>query len=137
MPARGIENVRRNFHAKVKEISYGRTEAALYAILSQGQAMAATMTPIDTSNLINSAYAPQISVEQGFATGHVGYTAEYAAAVHEAPGTLLGTNTPRDSNDPSRGNVWDPNAEPEFLRKGFDEIMPQIPRILRSVYNAR
>ena len=51
----------------------------------------------------------------------LGYTAAYAAAVHDAKGTLKGTNTPRSASDPSRGNVWDPDAEPGFLRKAFED----------------
>lgn len=106
----------------------------MYAILSQGKAIADTMTPMDTGTLLNSGFRPEISIGETRSTGRVGYTAEYAAAVHDAPGTLLGTNTPRDSNDASRGNVWDPNAQPGFLTKGFEEIIPHIPNILRTVY---
>lgn len=129
MPVRGIERVKANYKRTVQKISGQVSEGAVYAILSQGGAMAATMTPIDSSNLINSQYAPQISVGKEKVRGHIGYTAEYAAAVHEAPGTLAGQ--PRANGN---GNYWDPNAEPEFLTKGFDQIKSSIPAILKAAY---
>ncbi|MCI2809389.1 hypothetical protein [Eoetvoesiella caeni] len=129
MPAKGIERVRKSYRRTVERIAGQVSEGAVYEILSQGGAMAATMTPIDTSNLINSQYAPQIEQNKGKVSGHIGYTAEYASAVHEAPGTLAGQ--PRKSGN---GDYWDPNAEREFLSKGFDEIKPAIPAILKRNY---
>lgn len=144
MPVKGIERVRSNLRMKVSEIEGKRTDAAVYAVLSQGAAMAATMTPIDTSNLVDSQYAPQISQQQGKTTGQVGYGASYAAAVHDAPGVLKGL--PRAHFGKTRagvefgggtgvGNFWGPSAEPGFLRKGFEEIKPAIPAILKKAYS--
>lgn len=132
MAIQGIDRVRRNLRVSVDNIAGGVSERAVYEVLSQGAAMAQTMTPIDTSTLVNSQTAPQITVGPNGVEGSVGYTAAYAAAVHEEPGTLAGQ--PRDENDPSRGDYWDPNAEPEFLTKGFDQIIPAIPAILRRTY---
>lgn len=132
MAIQGIDRVRRNLRVAVENIAGGVSERAVYEVLSQGAAMAQTMTPIDTSTLVNSQTAPQITVGPNGVEGSVGYTAAYAAAVHESPGTLAGQ--PRDENDPSRGDYWDPNAEPEFLTKGFDQIIPAIPAILRRTY---
>lgn len=131
MPVRGIERVRANYKRTVQRIAQPVSERAVYAVLSQGRALADTMTPIDTSNLINSGYAPQITVARGKVTGTVGYTASYAFAVHEAPGTLKGQ--PRPDN---RGDYWDPNAQPRFLVEGFDKIKADIPTILRAYYRA-
>lgn len=132
MPVRGIERVRTNFRAAVQDAAQRKTEGAVYAILSQGAAIASTMTPIDTSTLINSQYAPQVQVGTTKTTGDVGYTASYAGAVHEAKGVLKGQ--PRPDN---RGDYWDPNAEPEFLTKGFGKVKPSIPAILKAYYGAR
>ncbi|HCE5819582.1 hypothetical protein [Pseudomonas aeruginosa] len=132
MAIQGIDRVRRNLRVAVENIAVGVSELAVYEVLSQGAAMAQTTTPIDTSTLVNSQTAPQITVGPNGVEGSVGYTAAYAAAVHEAPGTLAGQ--PRDENDPGRGDYWDPNAEPEFLTKGFDQIIPAIPAILRRTY---
>ncbi|WAI83196.1 MULTISPECIES: hypothetical protein [Achromobacter] len=143
MPVKGIERVKRGFRIAVKEIGEGKTERAVYETLSQGSAMAAQMTPIDASNLVNSQYAPQIEVKEGKVSGSVGYTASYAAAVHEASGKLNGK--PRADFGRTRagvgfgggtgnGNYWDPNAEPEFLTKGFDQIKGAVPAILKRIY---
>lgn len=129
MAIRGIERVKANFKRAIEDVDGRRTEGAVYAILSQGGAIAQTMTPVDTSNLINSQYAPQISQSKGKTTGTIGYTAVYAEAVHEAPGTLKGLPRPNGN-----GDFWDPNAEPGFLEKGFDELEPSIPGILSRHY---
>lgn len=129
MPVKGIERVKRNYRLKVQEIDGQRTDKAVYTVLSQGAEMAAKMTPVDTSTLINSQYAPQISQQSGKTTGHVGYTASYAGALHDAPGTLKGQDRPGN-----RGKYWDPDGEPGFLEKGFEEIKPSIPAILKAAY---
>lgn len=136
MPVRGIERVRANYRRTVQRIAQPVSEGAVYAVLSQGRAMADTMTPIDTSNLINSGYAPQITVARGKVTGTVGYTASYAFAVHEAPGLYVGQGKLRDPSNPSRGDYWDPNAQPRFLDEGFEQIKSSIPAILRAYYRA-
>lgn len=131
MPVKGIERVRSNYKRTVQRIAQPVSEGAVYAVLSQGRAMADTMTPIDTSNLINSGYAPQITVARGKVTGTVGYTAGYAFAVHEASGTLKGQPRPG-----GRGDYWDPNANPRFLDEGFEQLKSSIPAILRAYYRA-
>lgn len=129
MPVKGIQRVKRNYKVAVQRIARGTSEKTVYEILSQGGAMAAQMTPIDTSNLVNSQYAPQLTVQADKVTGHLGYTAAYAGAVHDASGSLDGK--PRMNGN---GNYWDPNAEPGFLRKGFEQIKPAIPAILKRNY---
>lgn len=88
---------------------------------------AAGMTPRETSTLINSQYR-DVSMQGTAVRGRIGFTAEYAAAVHEAPGTLLGTSTPRPSG---KGVVWGPSGEPEFLRKGGEQAKPLVEQALR------
>lgn len=129
MAIQGIQRVRMNTQALIKQITGPTTETAVYALLSQGAALAQTMVPIDTSTLINSQYAPQIQQTPGKTEGYVGYTAEYAANVHEAPGTLAGQ--PRQSGN---GNYWGPMGEPGFLAKGMEQMIPAAPGVLRSIY---
>ena len=121
--------MRSNYRLKVQSIAGQTSERAVYAILSQGGAMAQTMVPIDTSTLINSQYAPQIQSMPGRVRGHIGYTAEYAFAVHQASGRLAGE--PRAGGN---GRYWDPNAEPEFMTKGFEQIKPSVPQLLKAIY---
>lgn len=129
MPARGIQRVRLNLKRAFSDIDQKNTNRAVYAILSQGAALAQTMTPIATGFLTNSQYIPRIEQIKGKTVGNVGYTALYAAAVHEKLGTMKGE--PRPNN---MGRYWDPNAEPRFLTKGFEQLRPSIPAILRSIY---
>lgn len=143
MKVKGVQRVRKGFTELLENISGPRTHSAIYAVLWQGSELAATMTPIDTSNLVNSRYAPRIKRGERGMVGEVGYTAHYAAAVHNAPGTLKGL--PRAHFGKTRagqefgggtlnGNYWDPDAEPRFLEKGFDELRPSVMRIIREIY---
>lgn len=143
MTVKGIEKVKAGFDRIVGTIEETRTEAAIYAVLSEGGAIAQTMVPVDTSTLINSQYAPQIEKSNRGMTGYIGYTAKYAGAVHEMPGKLKGL--PRAHFGVTRegvqfgggtlqGNYWDPDAEPQWLTKGFNELQPKIPSILERMY---
>lgn len=136
MAVKGLERVRKNLRIVAQDITLQKTEGAVYAVLSQGAAAAAVKTPVDTSTLINSQYAPQIVTTKGKTSGHSGYTAEYADDVHNASGSLMGKNVPRPPKDhePGRGNYWDPTGEPKFLEKGFEETKKHIPAILKSIY---
>lgn len=120
MPVKGLKEVRQAVRKVFIDISGPRAEKTLTEVLITAAGFAATMTPIDTSNLINSQYR-KITAYGTRVVGAIGYTAAYAAAVHDAKGTLLGTNTPRSKSDPSRGNFWDKDGEPEFLRKAFED----------------
>lgn len=131
MAVKGIDRVKAGFAEITADIDTDKTDAAIYAILSEGAAMAQTMVPIDTSTLANSQYAPIIDHTTGRTKGYTGYTAEYAGWVHEMPGKLKGL--PRPNN---RGDFWSPDAEPKFLTKGFEEIEPKIPSILERMYRA-
>lgn len=71
---------------------------------------ASVKTPIDTSTLLNSQY--RLVYKQGTAiVGEIGYTADYAPFVHSKA---------------YQQNFRRATAEKEFLKKGGDEIEPQI-----------
>lgn len=120
MPVKGLKEVRQQLRTTFGNIKGPMVEKAIVEVLITAGGFAATMTPIDTSNLINSGYR-KITAMNTKVVGVIGYTAAYAAAVHDKKGTTMGKNVPRSTADPSRGNFWDPNAEPEFLRKAFEE----------------
>lgn len=128
MPVKGVEQVRRNMARIVERIAGPISERTMLEILIIGAGKAATLTPIDTSNLINSQYRRVGRGPLGV-WGRVGYTANYAAAVHAASGKLDGQ--PRAAN---RGNYWDPNAEPRFLTKGFEQSLDQIRAAIKRGY---
>ncbi|QIW89010.1 hypothetical protein phiV208_74 [Vibrio phage phiV208] len=127
---KGVNKVKAGFERIRATVSEERTEAAIYVILSEGAANAALMTPVDTSTLVNSQYAPQIEKSPDGMIGYVGYTSIYAPFVHSAPGKLKGL--PRANGN---GLYWSPEGEPMFLTKGFQQIQPKIPAILKRVYS--
>lgn len=79
-----------------------------------GASEASVMTPIDTSNLINSQYR-SVEIDGAKIVGTVGYTAEYALAVH----------------DPENKQVFRrATAEKEFLKLGFEQAEPNIRAVI-------
>lgn len=91
-----------------------RAARGITAALVIGASEASVLTPIDTSNLLNSQYRRVEKVGTRI-LGTVGYTADYALAVH-AP--------------ENRQNFRRPSAEKEFLRKGFERGAGNIRAVL-------
>ena len=85
-----------------------------------GASEASVMTPIDTSTLLNSQYR-LVQPDGARVVGTVGYTAEYAAAVH----------SPDVKQTFRRAS-----AEKEFLRKGFEKAEPNIRGVLTGAIKA-
>lgn len=102
---------------------------------------AAVMTPIDTSNLINSQYQ-DVNLIGTKVVGTIGYSAEYAAYVHDASGKLKGkprssvaafqTGEGRTAFASNQGNFWDPHGEPQFLTKAVKKTRKQRAEIMRK-----
>lgn len=129
MPVKGLKEVRQQLKGTFGKIKGPMVGKALTEVLITAAGFAATMTPIDTSNLINSQYR-EINTKGKKVVGAIGYTAAYAAAVHGMSGKLKGL--PRKDFGVTRagesfgggtgvGNYWDPDAEPGFLRKAFED----------------
>lgn len=87
---------------------------AMTQALILGASEASVMTPVDTSTLLNSQFR-NVAKEGSKIVGTVGYTAEYAADVH-------------DPNIKQRFRRS--TAEKEFLRKGFEESEPNIRAVI-------
>lgn len=122
------KNVRKNLAALTKRISGPMAEATVTKVLIVGGMYADLLTPQDTGNLLRSRFR-EVKRDGGGWVGRYGYTAAYAAAVHGMSGKLKGQ--PRADFGKTRagqpfgggtgvGNYWDPDAEPEFLTKGFE-----------------
>lgn len=127
-----FDEVNDRFKDVMRRAKVNMSERAVTMCLMSAKGYAISLAPQATSNLVNSAY--QVTeVKVNGVSGEVGFGASYAEYVHDAPGTLLGTDTPRS---PSRyGYVWDPGAEPEFLTKGVREMVQNdLPGILQSNY---
>lgn len=96
-------------------------KSATYIIRTES----ATMTPIDTSTLINSQY-DTVEINGMLITGKIGYSSNYALYVHNASGKLKGK--PRPSG---RGNFWSPHAEPKFLTKAAEKTQSLVDSTIR------
>ncbi|HHU1816764.1 TPA: hypothetical protein ACUA50_000887 [Escherichia coli] len=129
MPIRGVKRVRERLRQELKEITDKKTHEVLWRVGMLAGGFAANMTPVDTGFLINSQFQYIGSTAEGMQL-RLGYTARYAEWVHNMPGTLKGQpreNFGRTSDGvefgggTGKGKYWDPNAEPEFLRKAFED----------------
>lgn len=135
MPIKGMKETRRKVSMALKSIPEKLAPAAVMEALIIGTGAAAILTPVDTSNLINSQFRRLTYTGDTKTVGLCGYTAAYAAAVHGMSGKLKGQ--PRAHFGKTRsgsefgggtgiGNYWDPQAEPEFLTKGFEQSKDAI-----------
>lgn len=102
---KGIRQVSRNVNRAIDNIQDRRIVRALTVAMLIGGTRAALYTAIDTSFLINSQFR-EIIVNGTRITGRVGYTASYAAYVH-------------DPANPQRFRRA--TAKKEFLTLGFEE----------------
>lgn len=150
------DEVMNNWQALVTRIQGAQTDKAITDMMITTQLYSAPMTPVDTSNLINSQFR-ELEQNIGGMTGTVGYSAEYAAAVHEMPGKLRGqpradfgmTGNQSEFGPVQRvafgggsgtGNYWDggngpDSGEPKFLEKGRDEMIKyDYEQIVKEAY---
>jgi hypothetical protein len=114
-PARVTNNMPRFIDGVQQKLGRGMVQS-----LVLGASEASVLTPIDTSNLLNSQFR-DVRTEGTKVVGTVGYTAEYAAAVH----------------DPDVKQVFRrASAEKEFLRKGFENAEPNIRAVITGAIRA-
>ena len=115
---KGLKEAQEATKKLIESIGGKRVEAALTGAAGIGRARGLTLTPMALGTLVNSQFMEVVPTDKGW-RARIGFTAEYAAWVHKAPGTLKGKNVKRPI--PGTGNVWDPEAVPHFLRVGFEE----------------
>lgn len=123
---KGVNQAKQKLDALLGEVQGRKVGRAIKSALFIIGADAATMTPIDTSYLVNSQYH-ELLVNGTRVTGRVGYSANYAVYVHEASGKLKGR--PRANGS---GNYWDPSGEPKFLEKAFKDNADKVAAIIRK-----
>lgn len=126
MAIKGYKQLRANLNKTLRKDIPKLAENAAHVAGSIIGGYATLMTPIDTSNLVNSQYRT-VSKDGTKVIAAIGYTAKYAAAVHEAPGSLKGR--PRMNG---RGNYWDPDANPKFLEQAATENMQEIDSAIKK-----
>ena len=119
----GLDEVQRNLSDAISNIK-GNVKSGVSAggQLIKGEAQ--KLTPVDEGTLRLSAFSKQTGTDDS-PRATVGYTAEYAAAVHEAPMTLKGqpradfaqTSAGEQFGGGSgKGKYWD-GGENKFLEK--------------------
>jgi hypothetical protein len=112
MPVTGVSKVKSNMHGIFKGISEKKAPEFIAAVMSMGVAQSKELTPIEYSTLIDSIII-DISNQTTFSKGTVFYMANYAAALE------FGTWRPVAAVN-KEGPADNMNAEPHFLRKGFE-----------------
>lgn len=118
MPVKGVTDAKRRTRKLMAQISGPMSEKALTIGLITAQGFATLLTPADTGNLRNSQYRI-VAPFTGGVRGRIGYTANYAYWVHQAPAVLRGKPRPKRNGNPT-GNYWDPKARPGFLALAFE-----------------
>lgn len=86
---RGVSKVSNNINRLIDNIEKRKTMRALYSALFEIGLESAVLVPIDTSTLVNSQFR-EVVIKGTRLTGRIGYSANYAAYVHEAKGIHLG-----------------------------------------------
>lgn len=126
----GVDEANAKLTAELKKMGRLSERFVTKAMISIS-AQTLPMVPVDTSFLANSEYRKIKKRFDGW-EGEIGYGAEYAAWVHEMPGTLKGQ--PRADfgktaggvafgGGTGQGNYWDPDGEPQFLAKGMQAFV--------------
>lgn len=121
MPVKGIDQVNQKLDQLGRDVIPEKAERSLYVAATIGAGYASLMTPIDTSLLVNSQYIQTSQTVTG-PIAKIGYTAAYAAAVHNIKTNPI-VPRPRQSGN---GFTWDPNGEPYFLTNGFEQNQAEI-----------
>lgn len=111
----GVRQSQAKLNALISDIQGRKALRALQSAMLIGGAQAALYTPIDTSTLINSQFR-EIVVKGTRLTARVGYSANYAALVH----------------DPTvKQSFRRTTAKKEFLKEGFEETRSQIDAVIK------
>lgn len=137
---KGISQAKKRLNDIINDVQGRKAIRALQSALILIGTRAAYYTPIDTSTLINSQFR-EIDTNGVRITGRIGYSANYAAYVHEMSGKLKGQprahfGTTRSGEQfgggTGTGNYWDPHGEPQFLTKGANEEQDAVAAVIRK-----
>ncbi|HAK3593332.1 TPA: HK97 gp10 family phage protein [Salmonella enterica] len=114
----GVSQAVSNMNKLIDDIQGRKAVRGMQSALLILCAASAKEVPVDTSTLVNSQFR-EIDFNGTLLTGRVGYSANYAVYVHDAPGKYLNTQTDRPvgrgETPGSRGVIWGPNGNPKFL----------------------
>lgn len=110
----GVENVKKNLVTAIKDVG-NNTEQGVKAAGTFIQAEAQEITPQRKGVLINSSFNQLVNTDKGV-NAVVGFSADYAAAVHEMPDDT---------------NWTKPGSENKFLEKAVTRNITTILNIIR------
>lgn len=128
MPAklRGVRQAAERTSQIVDEIIATKAVRAIKSATYIIRTESATLTPIDTSTLINSQF-DTVEVSGTRITGKVGYSANYALYVHNSSGKLKGR--PRSNGN---GTYWSPGGETQFLTKAAQRTKDLVDGVIKK-----
>lgn len=113
---KGVRQAQQNLDKLIGDIQGRKAVRALQSAMIIGSSQASLYTPIDTNTLINSQFR-ELNVNGTRLTGRVGYSANYAAYVHDP-------NIPQTFRRAT--------AQKEFLTKGFEDTRDIIDRTIKK-----
>ncbi|YCI31090.1 HK97 gp10 family phage protein [Erwinia sp. PK3-005] len=113
---KGVRQAQQNLDKLIGDIQGRKAVRALQSAMIIGSSQASLYTPIDTSTLINGQFR-ELNVNGTRLTGRVGYSANYAALVHDP-------NIPQTFRRAT--------AQKEFLTKGFEDTRDIIDRTIKK-----
>lgn len=132
---KGVRQAQQNLDALIGDIQGRKVLRAIKSALFIIAPEAAAITPVATSTLINSQFN-EVMVNGTRTTGRIGYSANYALYVHNAPGKYLGTRKlrPVDKGQAkgSMGYIWDKTGEPQFLAKAVEKTRDDVEAVIRK-----
>lgn len=114
MPVKGAKAVKQNMKRIFKDISEKKAPQFVNAVLSIGENHSKELAPVEFSLLVNS-IIKNINVSGKTTTGSLSYNTKYAAALE-----FRIDWKPRPPSN-KRGPAWNPQAEPHYLKKGFED----------------
>ena len=110
-----------------------RAASTLTQVLVRIGSEVAPLVPIETSTLINSQYR-NVQLRGAALVGRIGFTAEYALAVHESAGKWRGLQKPRQSG---RGYYWGPNdGQPDYLAEAGRRAAADVAGLIKKGLHA-
>lgn len=114
MPVKGAKALQRNVKRIFKNINDKKAPQFVNAVLSIGLTHSKELAPVEFSTLVNSAFTDTNTSSDGV-TGKLTYNTSYAAALE-----FRTDWKPRPVNEKA-GPATNMNAEPHYLKKGFED----------------
>jgi hypothetical protein len=128
MALKGLEEVLKNINQAITELNGASVKGLIRAgalIRREGQ----KQTPVDTSNLVNSWYGPEVGESAKGPLITIGLTALYAPYVHEMVGANFKGPRP-GAVSPARQAGGKPTAKAKFLEDPLKENEARIIEII-------